>query len=284
MIYIKKIYLLFVVFLYIKVSQAQNVGIGTFTPNAAFEVKSTTNGFLPPRLTIAQRSAITNPALGLVIFCSECDELEVYNGTVWKNMGGTAACVLSTLPYIKICEQIWMPKNLDVDKYRNGEVIPQVTDPSVWASLTTGAWCWYNNDSATYAATYGKLYNWYAVNDTRGLAPSGWHVPSDAEWLTLSTCLGGDLYAGGRMKEAGTTHWLSPNTDADNSSGFTGLPGGMRSYTGSFGFIGSLGYWWSSIGYITGNAWNLYLYNIYAFANNYKNDQKTGFSVRCIRY
>ena len=98
---------------------------------------------------------------------------------------------------------------------------------AAWATLTTGAYCYYNNDSATYAATYGKLYNWYAVNDPRGLAPAGWHVPSDAEWTELINCLGGEDVAGGKMK-AVSALWYSPNTGATNSSGFTGLPGGYR--------------------------------------------------------
>src|SRR5580765_7574137 len=98
---------------------------------------------------------------------------------------------------IKIGTQKWMSRNLDVTYYRNGDVIPHVTDPTKWQALTTGAWCWYNNDSAN-GAVYGKLYNWYAVNDPRGLVPAGWHIPSDAEWNTLSTYLG--IYAGGKMK------------------------------------------------------------------------------------
>ena len=133
-----------------------------------------------------------------------------------------------------------MDKNLDVDRYRNGDPIPKVTDPTAWVALTTGAYCYYNNDSATYAATYGKLYNWYAVNDPRGLAPAGWHIPSDAEWATIETCLGGASVAGGEMKETGTIHWQSPNTGATNSSGFTGLPGGYRNYDVVFSDVGYL--------------------------------------------
>ena len=90
---------------------------------------------------------------------------------------------------VTICNQYWMPKNLDVDHYRNGDPIPQVTDPEVWGTLTTGAWCYYNNDPAN-GAVYGKLYNWYAVNDPRGLAPAGWHIPTEAEMIVMSDCLG----------------------------------------------------------------------------------------------
>ena len=140
--------------------------------------------------------------------------------------------------------QRWMPANLTVAKYRNGDPIKQVKNPGAWANLTTGAWCWYNNDSVN-GRIYGRLYNWYAVNDPRGLAPTGWHIPSDAEWTTLATFLGGDAIAGGKMKEIGTTHWLSPNVGATNSSGFTALPGGMRQNGGSV-LLGSWSSWWSS--------------------------------------
>ncbi len=146
---------------------------------------------------------------------------------------------------VQIGTQIWMTKNLNVSRYRNGDPIPQVTDPTQWASLTTGAWCYYNNDMAN-GPIYGKLYNWYAVNDPRGLAPLGWHIPSDAEWTTLSNFLGGINLAGGKMK-ATNTLWNNPNTSATNSCGFTGLPGAGRSnFNGVFYTVGRNGSWWSS--------------------------------------
>ena len=150
----------------------------------------------------------------------------------------------------KIGDQIWATKNLDVATYRNGDAIPQVQDIAAWANLNTGAWCYYENTT-----TYGKLYNWYAVNDPRGLAPIGFHIPSEAEWTRLIEYLGGDYIAGGKMKESGTSHWISPNTDATNSSGFTGLPGGYRNNNGTFGGIGAYGYWWSSSEIDTYYAW-----------------------------
>src|SRR5262245_15639657 len=101
---------------------------------------------------------------------------------------------------IVIGTQQWMAKNLDVAFYRNGDPIPKVNDGTAWANLTTGAWCYYNNDS-TQSKKYGKLYNWYAVNDPRGLAPAGWHIPSDSEWTTMEKSLGGSLIAGGKLKE-----------------------------------------------------------------------------------
>jgi uncharacterized protein (TIGR02145 family) len=126
---------------------------------------------------------------------------------------------------VTIGTQVWMVENLKTTKYRNGDPIPNVTG-NAWAALTTGAYCWYNNDAATYKATYGALYNWYAVADSRNIAPTGWHVPTDAEWTTLTTFLGGESVAGGKLKETGTNHWTSPNTGATNETGFTALPGG----------------------------------------------------------
>ncbi len=149
------------------------------------------------------------------------------------------------IPSVTICDQVWMLKNLDVTKYRNGDDIPQVQDPTFWASLTTGAWCYYQNNSEN-GTTYGKLYNWYAVNDPRGLAPVGWHVPTNDEWLIMADCLGGVSVAGGKLKEAGLTHWNSPNTDATNETGFTALPSGHRWSDGGFYEIGYTGHWWSA--------------------------------------
>jgi uncharacterized protein (TIGR02145 family) len=136
-----------------------------------------------------------------------------------------------------------MENNLEVTNYRNGDIIPYVSDPTAWAGLTTGAWCYYKND---LKSGYGKLYNWYAVNDIRGLAPAGWHVPTDAEWTTLTTFLGGVSVAGGKMKTTGTKSWKTPNTAATNSSGFSGLPGGYCSNAGTFFNVDYFGYWWSS--------------------------------------
>src|SRR6476661_5263113 len=146
---------------------------------------------------------------------------------------------------VKIGNQTWMAENLNVNTYRNGDTIPQVQDPKTWSSLTTGAWCYYGGKTET-GAKYGKLYNWYAVNDPRGLAPEGWHIPSDAEWTTLETSLGGGSVAGGKMKEAGTFNWTSPNTGGNNNSGFTSLPGGIRASNATFSNVGNQSIWWTS--------------------------------------
>jgi len=180
-----------------------------------------------------------------------------------------------------ICTQEWMSKNLDVTNYRNGDPIPQVNNPLDWSNLTTGAWCYYNNDPAN-GAIYGKLYNWYAVNDPRGLAPIGWHIPTWQEWVTLSNCLGGDAVSGGPMKETGTIHWIAPNSGATNLSGFAALPGGWRGQGGGFSSKGFQAYWWSSNFFSSIFPWGRMLENTSAIAGGGANIETHGFSVRCI--
>jgi uncharacterized protein (TIGR02145 family) len=141
---------------------------------------------------------------------------------------------------VKIGKQIWMVGNLQVTHYNNGDAIPNVTDQTTWNGLTTGALCAYNNDQ-TNVKTYGYLYNYYVISDPRGICPAGWHVPSLAEFETLSQTVGGN---GGALKEAGTTHWGAPNTGATNSSGFTALPAGERLNSGFCSFGNGAG-WWS---------------------------------------
>ena len=182
---------------------------------------------------------------------------------------------------VVIGTQTWMASNLNVTKYRNGDKIPQVKNAATWGGLQSGAWCFYNNDTAN-GNVYGRLYNWYAVNDPRGLAPAGWHIPTDAEWTTLANYLGGEFVAGGQMKETGTTHWQAPNTDATNSSGFTALPGGYRVYRSQFYVIGLYCYLWSSTEYNTG-AYARYLFYNSRFINRSYLNKLNGFSVRCIK-
>jgi uncharacterized protein (TIGR02145 family) len=197
--------------------------------------------------------------------------------------GSVAAVSYVQLPSVTIGTQIWQSKNLDVPTYRNGDAIPKVTDATQWANLTTGAWCWYNNDSATYAATYGRLYNWYAVADPRNICPTGWHVPTHAEWTVLTDYLGGWTVSGGKMKSTGTQYWQSPNTDATNESGFSGLPGGNRGSNGPFNDVGTNGYWWSSTEGDTYFAWYRYLGYGSGYVYSYSNSKTSGFSVRCLR-
>ena len=185
-------------------------------------------------------------------------------------------------------------RNLNVSRYSDGTTIPQVNDPTQWANLTTGAWCYYNNDPAS-AAVYGKLYNWYATAGIynaaslsnpalrKKLAPIGWHVPSYSEATQLIDCLGGTSIAGGKMKSTGTSLWQSPNTAATNESGFSGFPGGYRGYNGPFSNIGTNGAWWSSSETTSTNAWILDLNSNDGSTYSYNVDKNYGFSVRCKR-
>jgi uncharacterized protein (TIGR02145 family) len=148
-------------------------------------------------------------------------------------------------PVRKIGSQTWMLENLKSTNYQNGDEIPMGLDNDVWGITTSGAHSIYNYDQGNNSV-YGKLYNWYAGVDSRKIAPVGWHVPSREEWETLFSFLGGSSVAGGEMKETGLAHWVSPNTGATNSSGFTGLPTGTRLNTGGFSFMGIGGYWWTT--------------------------------------
>ena len=261
---------------------AQNVGIGTTTPNtsAQLDVSSTTKGFLPPRMTTTDRNAIASPAIGLIIYNTTTNSLEIRNSSAWVSLAtpSTTAVFLLT---IVIGTQQWMSMYLDVAFYRNGDPIPQVTEPTAWAGLTTGAWCYYNNDPIQ-GSKYGKLYNGYAANDPRGLAPQGWHIPSDAEWTTLGTTLGGSSVAGGKMKEPGTLNWLIPNTGADNSSGWAGLPGGFRSLNSTFAQIGNYGFWWGTE-FNTTNSWYRHLFSNSVTLSRFNDDKRYGCYVRCLR-
>jgi uncharacterized protein (TIGR02145 family) len=184
---------------------------------------------------------------------------------------------------VRIGSQVWMAENLKTTKYNDGVAIPNVTDATAWAALTTGAYCDYNNTPSN-STTYGKLYNFYTVVDAHKLCPTGWHMPTDAEWTTLTTYLGGESIAGGKLKEIGTTHWTTPNTAADNTTGFTALPGGYRSNIYAFSNIGDYGYWWSSSEVNTTDAWrrdmSYSLSGVYRLGNS---TMITGFSVRCLK-
>jgi uncharacterized protein (TIGR02145 family) len=190
-----------------------------------------------PGALLQQITIMKKPMLSLLVILSVGNTLAQVKPAVKKSVSGIG---------VKIGTQIWMKKNLDVATYRNGDPIPNITDTAKWKTMTTGAYCYYDNDSATYAAVYGKLYNWYAVNDSRGLAPLGWHVASDKEWFIIGDQLGGDHVAGMSMKEKGHAHWLADDYSATNSSGFTALPGGYREGNGFFYGLRSLGFWWTS--------------------------------------
>jgi uncharacterized protein (TIGR02145 family) len=184
---------------------------------------------------------------------------------------------------IKLGTQVWMEENLKTTKYNDGTSIPLITNNVQWSNLTTDAFCWYNNDAATYKVSYGALYNWYSVN-TGKLCPTGWRVPSDSEWGTMTNYLGGFDVAGGKMKEVGTPHWTSPNTGATNESGFTSLPAGQRTTDGTFSDLGIAAGWWTSTPYNSDKPW--YYSNYYSNAmENHGNGtmNNVGLSIRCIK-
>ena len=188
----------------------------------------------------------------------------------------------NTYKTVQIGTQCWMQSNLKVSKYRNGVAIPTGLSDNVWRITTRGAYAIYDNNNAN-DAIYGKLYNWYAVVDTLGLCPTGWHVPSDGEWTTLTTHLGGGGVAGGKLKSTGTTLWESPNTGATNESGFTGLPGGYRNYGGSFDNMRYYACFWSATEYGNFYAWSRYLYGYDGYVYRDGNNKSFGASVRCLR-
>jgi uncharacterized protein (TIGR02145 family) len=195
---------------------------------------------------------------------------------------------------VTIGTQVWMAENLKVTHYRNGVAIPNVTDSAAWVALTTGAYCEYNNNTSN-VATYGRLYNWYAVSDSRNIAPVGWHVASDAEWKQLEITLGMSqaqadaagwrgTTEGGKLKEAGISHWITPNTGATNESGFFALPGGDRDYgNGTYYYLGSHAYFWSSTESYSLGAWGRYLDYHSSGIYRLSNLKGYGFSVRCVR-
>jgi uncharacterized protein (TIGR02145 family) len=227
--------------------------------------------------------------LFLLLFILSCliPAAEVSAGTVTDIDGNVYQTVT-------IGSQVWMASNLKVTHYRNGDSIPRVTVAGTWMGLTTGAYCDYDND-VNNVTTYGRLYNEYAVTDTRGIAPTGWHVPSDAEWKVMEQTLGmsqaqADSVGyrgnteGGKLKESGTAHWTSPNTGATNASGLAVLPGGFRSYDhGTDYFIHNVANFWTSTKNGTDSAWCRYVsYNHATIARSYLSE-KDGFSVRCVK-
>jgi uncharacterized protein (TIGR02145 family) len=185
----------------------------------------------------------------------------------------------NTYATISIGSQTWMAENLKASHYANGDEIPNKQDALAWSGTTSGAFSVYDNKPNINLA-YGKLYNWYAVSDSRGLCPSGWHIPSDSEWIILRDYLGGEAVAGGKMK---TGFWYPPNTNSNNESLFSGLPGGYRFNNGTYYLIDYYGAWWSATDVLTTNAWSSTLYYNNESMLMYDYNKNLGFSVRCIR-
>jgi uncharacterized protein (TIGR02145 family) len=189
---------------------------------------------------------------------------------------------------IVIGGQEWMAENLNTSLYRNGDAIPTGLSNGAWVSTFSGAWAYFNDD-VSYACPHGKLYNWYACADSRGLCPVGWHIPSSDEWIALSNSLGGQPVAGGKMKSIGTINsgnglWYTPNTDATNSSGFSATPGGSRlNVGGEYVFLGLTGYWWSiTEGSDSLSAILCTLYHETASLGASNGGKRYGISVRCL--
>jgi uncharacterized protein (TIGR02145 family) len=249
--------------------------------SAILDIKSSSKGMLIPCMTRVQIEAITNPADGLHVFCTTDDKLYIFISTesAWKEVlygtgtivpGGMGTCGQpfpdsrdgKTYSTVIIGTQCWMAQNLN---YQTGN-----------------SWCY--NDNTLYCNTYGRLYDWQTA---LGACPSGWHLPSDAEWTILANFLGGEGIAGGKMKETGTTHWTSPNVGATNSSGFTGLPGGYRLNYGSYGIfysIGDNGYFQSSTEYTKTLLWSRILtFQDSELHKYYYSKEDMAISVRCLR-
>jgi uncharacterized protein (TIGR02145 family) len=176
----------------------------------------------------------------------------------------------------------WMAENLKVTHYRDGGSIPCVSDDTWWSALTGGAYCWYDDDPAN-KDTYGALYNFNAISDSCGLCPEGWHVPSESEWLELVAHLGGEIVAGGKMKESDAAHWKKPNIGATDESGFHGLLGGGRGRISGYGGIGEYATWWSSTSYDSMYAWHWGLYRGNEKVRFNPGHKASGFSVRCVK-
>lgn len=183
---------------------------------------------------------------------------------------------------VKIGDQVWMTRNLDVGVFRNGEPIRHAATDAEWDSAThrgEPVWCYYNND-ASNSASYGRLYNWYAVIDPRGLAPIGYHVPSDEEWQALVVALGGDENAGDSLK---SSYGWSSNGNGTNTSGFFAMPGGSRRYDGNFSYFGSFGNWWTTTADDSTHAWARNMTSGDNDVNRYSLHKTKGLSVRCVK-
>ena len=178
--------------------------------------------------------------------------------------------------------QVWMVENLRTTRFNDGTPIPLVTDDTVWSLLNTPAYTWYNNDSVKYGIPFGALYNWFAIN-TGKLCPTGWRVPTDADWTTLTDYLGGARIAGGKLKTTGTTQWRNPNLGATNEVGFYALPAGTRYGHGAFNYVSNYGLWWTATQYDAYEAWFRDVSSYDAIISRNYDSKRDGLSVRCIK-
>jgi uncharacterized protein (TIGR02145 family) len=260
--------------------------------SAMLDVKSTSKGFLPPRMTTIQRNTITNPAEGLLIFNVTTMCFNYYFGGSWKSFCGATEpefqCGMKmtdprdgkTYNTVQIGTQCWFAQNLNVGTKINGNI--EQTNNSIIEK-----YCY--ADLESNCDIYGGLYQWdeamqYTTTPgVQGICPIGWHLPNDTEWTALTTFLGGESVGGGKMKEAGYAHWAAPNTGATNSSGFTALPGGYRYDGGYFFNLTFHADFWSSSQYDAAYAWYRDLGCNYENVGRYSDNKTYGFSGRCVQ-
>ena len=260
----------------------------TTTTTTECPCPTTTTTTATPTTTTTTSSTSTSTTTSTSTSTTTTSSTSSTSTTTTTSTSTTSTTTTIYIPTVDICEIKVATKNLNVSRYRNGDVIPQVTDPAAWAALTTGAWCYYNNDSSNQLV-YGKLYNWYAVNDPRGLAPLGYHVMTHSERLAIQSCLGGSGVAGGKLKEIGTSHWAAPNTSATNSSGFTALPGGIRfagvplATSAPFEQFTLSGYFWTATAFTISSAYAYVMQYNNSFMADAGNTYKYGMSVRVIK-
>jgi uncharacterized protein (TIGR02145 family) len=187
---------------------------------------------------------------------------------------------------VTIGTQTWIVENLKTTKYNDNTEIPLITDNNAWAALTSPGYSWYYNETS-YKNNFGALYNWYTVdsssNGGKNVCPVGWHVPTVAEWATLTTFLGGENVAGGKLKEIGSTIWTNPNMGANNETGFSALPGGSRDLYGFFNGIGTYGIWWAVTDVDPTFALRIYMDSDVGSAESGTGYKHGGFSIRCLK-
>lgn len=183
---------------------------------------------------------------------------------------------------VKIGDQFWMAENLRTTQFNDGTEIPLIKEDDAWRNLSTPGYCWYNNDEGSFRDPYGAIYNGFTIASGK-ICPAGWHVPGIDEWRTLRDFLGDSVKAGGKLKESGTAHWLSPNIGADNRTGFTALPAGVRYFEGSFASVLTFTAIWSATNVSDDDEWYAGLHYAEAgFISDHRN-KKYGLSVRCLK-
>lgn len=254
------------------------------SPNPTVSDGRTSDGIGKGAFTSNLTKLLPNTKYYVKAYCINSEGTAYGNILSFTTLDGVVDADGNVYQTVKIGTQTWMAENLHTTKFRNGDPVPYIHDDYQWGSLTTSAaYCDYNHEAAN-VEKFGRLYNWYAVTDSRNIAPVGWHVPTDYEWVTLIEFLGGENVAGGKMKTIGTSIWTSPNTNATNSSNFSALPAGGRNNGNGF-FQGLYGFavFWSSTEYVSTASWYVQLiYNQESISHTFTY-KPSGFSVRLIK-